>query len=142
MRTSRRSLVGAAGVLQCLTLVNALDPIARFYGTDKASGYHWYTRHYARHLRNRRFKKNLVFEIGVGGRKGASSGGASLRPWRDSLVRSHIVGIDIEEKALPLLGRRVEVVRADQSDESQLTALVTAYGSPDIVIDDGSHVGD
>jgi hypothetical protein len=60
----------------------------------------------------------------------------------DYLVRSRIVGIDIEEKHCKHLGRRVDLVRADQSDESQLAAVVETYGRPDVVIDDGSHIGE
>jgi len=63
-----------------------------------------------------------------------------LRMWRDYLIRSRIVGIDIKEKRCPGLGRRVELVRADQS--GVLSAMVDACRHPDIVIDDGSHVGD
>jgi len=62
--------------------------------------------------------------------------------WRDYLLRSQIVGIDINEKHCPNLGRRVRLMRADQSDPCQLSAIVESIGQPDIVIDDGSHVGD
>jgi hypothetical protein len=95
---SKRVLLGRTGVLRALSLVNALDPIARSYRTDKGSGQHGYTTHYARHLASRRFDRNLVFEIGVGGYGDPKAGGDSLRMWRDYLVRSRIVGVDIEEK--------------------------------------------
>src|SRR6476620_3408424 len=138
----RRDALGSTGALRCLGVVNALDVIGRFYRTDKATGYHAYTRQYARHLGSRRFRRNLVFEIGIGGDAGPRSGGASLRMWRDYLLRSQIVGIDINEKHCPNLGRRVRLMRADQSDPCQLSAIVESIGQPDIVIDDGSHVGD
>ena len=97
---------------------------------------------YACHLGSRRLKRNLVFEIGVGGFEDPCLGGESLRMWRDYFIRSRIVGIDIIEKHCDHLGRRVDLVRADQSDESQLAGLVERYGRPDVVIDDGSHIGD
>ena len=142
MSRSRRDAFGSTGVLRCLTLVNALDPLARFYRTDKATGYHSYTRYYACHFASRRLKRNLVFEIGVGGWSYPRSGGESLRMWRDYLVRSRIVGIDIDEKQCEHLGRRVAIERADQSDAAQLSQPGHKLGQPDIVIDDGSHVGD
>jgi hypothetical protein len=43
---------------------------------------------------------------------------------------------------VPVLGPRVSLVRADQSDEAALMALVDRFGRPDVVIDDGSHVGE
>src|SRR5262245_51598009 len=108
MALSRRDILGYTGALRPLGVVNALDPLARFYRTDKASGYHAYTRFYTRHLGPRRLRRNLFFEIGVGGYDDPRSGGASLRMWRDYLVRSRIVGIDIEEKQCAHLGRRIE----------------------------------
>ena len=142
MSRSRRDAFGSTGVLGILGLLGALDPLARFYRTDKASGYHAYTRYYAHHLASRRLRPNLVFEIGTGGFGSAHLGGESLRMWRDYLPRSRIVGIDIEEKHCAHLGHRVELVRADQSDPGQLAAIVERFGTPDIVIDDGSHIGD
>ena len=56
-------------------------------------------------------------------------------------MRSTIVGLDIEQKAVKL-GSRVHFVRADQSEPGELEAAVRMHGVPDVVIDDGSHVGD
>lgn len=120
-----------------------LTHLARLYGgTDKLS--HGYLPWYQRHLGHMTLRKLLVFEIGVGAEPhqpySSPAPGGSLRMWRDYFCRSRIVGIDIEEK-LVQLGRRVQFRRADQSDPQQIHAIVKELGVPDIVIDDGSHIG-
>ena len=57
-----------------------------------------------------------------------------------SMPRSRIIGLDIHEKRADL-GRRVRVVQADQNDPADLRRILVAHGVPNIVIDDGSHVG-
>jgi len=110
----------------------------RLYGdTDK--GEHGYLEYYRRCFGPLRFKRNLVIEIGVGGYESRAAGG-SLALWRDYLVRSTIVGIDLADKDIHW-GPRVKFVRADQSKREQLRAVVDEYGAPDVVIDDGSHIG-
>lgn len=109
------------------------------YGdTDK--GEHGYMEHYRRHLGPRRFRRNTLFEIGVGGFASRAAGG-SLAIWRDYLLRSTIVGIDLHEKDIAW-GERVRFVRADQNNPDELDVAVERHGRPDIVIDDGSHVGE
>ena len=65
--SDRRRVLGSTGVLRCLSLVNALDPLARFYRTDKAVGYHSYTSYYGRHFGSRRFNRisSSRLELGV-----------------------------------------------------------------------------
>ncbi|EAP99615.1 O-methyltransferase I [Janibacter sp. HTCC2649] len=117
---------------------NALNLLVRLYGdTDKLS--HGYLPHYETHVGPRRFDSMLVFEIGVGGYESLTPGG-SLAVWRDYFFRSRIVGLDIEDK-LVRLGSRVAFERADQNSHEDLRAVVARHGVPDIVIDDGSHVG-
>jgi hypothetical protein len=81
----------------------------------------------------------VVFEIGVGLYESRSAGG-SLPVWRDYLLRSKIVGIDLHPKEFAL-GRRVAFAQADQNNPEQLQAVVDEHGAPDVVIDDGSHIG-
>jgi hypothetical protein len=122
-----------------LTALNAPDWLARLYGgTDKFE--HGYIAYYRRVLGTRRFREMTVFEIGVGGYESTEPGG-SLQLWRDYFPRSTIVGLDINEKHVAY-GPRVKFVRVDQSSAADLEAVVAAHGAPDIVIDDGSHVGD
>lgn len=123
---------------QLLGAANSLSGLARLYGgTDKLA--HGYLPYYERHLGPRRFDRMVVFEIGVGGYESRAPTG-SLAMWRDFFVRSTIVGLDIEEKEVAL-GNRVKFERANQADVSELAGVVTRHGAPDVVIDDGSHVG-
>jgi hypothetical protein len=127
-------------VLTPLSLTNSFDLLARFYLTDKSSLGNDYSAEYRRHLGPRRFQKSLLLEIGVGGGKSRNAGGSSLHVWRDYLPRATIVGLDLYEKELPFLGRRVHTVQGDQSSQNDLARIVGRFGPPDIVIDDGSHI--
>lgn len=132
-RTAHRTRIGAA-----FSALNRLAPSASLYGgTDKLQ--HGYLPYYERHLGPRRLRRLLVFEIGVGNYSDPSPGG-SLRLWRDYLLRSKILGLDIEHKVVEL-GRRVAFEQVDQSSASDLQRVVEQHGAPDVVIDDGSHVG-
>jgi Methyltransferase domain len=134
--------LSAVGALQPLSWVGALDLLAQAHGTDKSSRYHAYTRWYRRHLSDLRGEPVTLIEIGVGGDEDPSRGGRSLRMWRDYLRRAKVFGIDVHEKRLIGLGSRVEVLRADQSSPDDLAAVLEHTGAPDVVIDDGSHVGE
>lgn len=121
-----------------LGAANQLPLLARAYGdTDK--WHHGYMPHYARHFGPHRFRANVVLEIGVG--PGAERSGGSLRVWRDYFLRSTIIGMDIDPKSLRL-GRRVRFHLGDQADPESLAACCDIAGVPNVVIDDGSHVGE
>jgi hypothetical protein len=94
--------------------------------------------YYEAHFGPRRFHRQVVVEIGVGN-AGSPKPGGSLIIWRDYLVRSTIIGIDIEPKSFDL-GPRVYFAQADQGNHDDLQRVVNYHGWPDIVIDDGSHV--
>jgi Methyltransferase domain len=127
----------ARGAVFCAA--NAPEWLGRHYnGTDKLE--HGYLPYYSTHFRSMRFRRMLVFEIGVGGYDNVAAGG-SLQLWRDYLIRSTIIGLDVHHKNVQL-GRRVRFDRADQNSQADLLDVVDRHGSPDIVIDDGSHVGD
>lgn len=132
-RVSRKARIG-----QALGVVNDLSRLAALYGgTDKLE--HGYMPHYERHLGPRRLRAQTVYEIGVGGYDSSSPGG-SLPVWRDYLLRSTIIGIDIAPKTVRF-GNRVRFEQADQSSIEALRRIVQTHGRPDVVIDDGSHVG-
>lgn len=64
-----------------------------------------------------------------------------MRLWRDYFPRSTIVGIDSQEK-ISQLGSRVRLFTGKQQDEEFIRRVLNDLGVvPDIVIDDGSHVG-
>lgn len=76
----------------------------------------------------------LVLEIGV-------LQGGSLQLWRDYLgAQARIVGIDIDESRRFLEEKQVSIRIGDQSDSGFLQSVIMEFGSPDVVIDDGSHV--
>jgi hypothetical protein len=115
-----------------------LRRLAQLYGSDKW-GDHWYCQHYERHLSHLRRKKITLLEIGIGGYADPKSGGRSLRMWRRYFYRGRICGIDIVDKT-GHNGHRIETYRGDQSDAVFLRHVIDEIGSPDIIIDDGSHV--
>lgn len=118
-----------------------LGKLIRMYGETDKESLHEYSAFYERHVGPFRFRSNRVLEIGVGGDESIRPGG-SLRIWRDYLVRSIILGLDIHEKEVSL-GSRVKFYRGDQSEPDDLDGAIALLGGvPNIVIDDGSHVGD
>jgi hypothetical protein len=137
----RRAAIGSTRVLTVLSLANRFDLVARFYRTDKSSLSNNYSPHYQRHLGPIRFEKNVVLELGVGGTTNRYAGGNSLHLWRDYMPRATIVGLDLHAKELPFLGRRVHVVQGNQASPDDLGRILERFGPPNVVIDDGSHVG-
>jgi hypothetical protein len=127
------------GVL--LGIINQPHLLALAYGSsDKAT--HRYMQYYSRHLGPLRFQRNAVLEIGVGGIEfDKPAPGGSLRIWRDYLIRSQIIGVDIHPKDVDM-GHRVHFHRADQSSPKDLQRVIDRLGVPNVVIDDGSHLGD
>jgi cephalosporin hydroxylase len=115
-----------------------LEWLAYLYGTDKGRRYQGgvgndYMRYYATHLRRFRRRHPLtVLEIGI-------RSGASLRVWRDYFPRAKVAGIDIEP--IEIDASRIVTFRGSQDDPAFLAEVVGAIGAPDIVIDDGSHIG-
>lgn len=112
--------------------------LATVHGSDKWGG-HWYAQHYEHHFRRLRRKPIVLIEIGIGGYDNPNSGGASLRMWKDYFPRGSIHGVDIHDKH-PQEAHRITTHIGDQSDGDFLRGLVARTGTPDIIIDDGSHV--
>ncbi len=83
-------------------------------------------------LRRRRF---ALLELGVWG-------GHSLEMWRDAFPRATIVGVDLRPPDLEL-GRRVHIVRGDQTDAALMQRLREAHAPEgfDVIVDDASHMG-
>lgn len=119
-------------------LSNDLTKLARYCGTDKADG-HFYTQHYARHFRPFKFRKFVFLEIGVGGYENKFKGGESLKMWKAYFPFASINAIDYFDKS-PHEERRVRIFQGDQSNEAFLRSVIDTIGTPDIIIDDGSHI--
>jgi Methyltransferase domain len=118
-----------------------LDPLTRLairHGTDKW-GPHFYTPIYHALFSHLRDKAVRLLEIGIGGYRYRSVGGASLSMWAEYFPRGRIVGIDNMAKKLQL-DARITTLSGAQDDADFLTRLCDEHGPFDIVIDDGSHV--
>ena len=89
-----------------------------------------YERHFARFV-----NRPLTFlEIGCGQ-------GGSLQMWKRYFGPfAQIIGIDINPGCKQFEEEQIEIRIGDQSDEQFLAGLLAEFGSPDIVLDDGSHM--
>lgn len=114
----------------------SLDELAVKWGTDKRIGIHSYTRWYEAMFEPRRLEAINVLEIGV-------QGGCSIRMWEEYFPNARIVGMDIDPRCAALAGDRVEIVIGSQTDAAVAAALRQRFPDGfDIIIDDGSHVGE
>ncbi len=89
---------------------------------------------YERHFERFRNQHITLFEIGLGE-------GGSLQQWKSyfgPFVR--IVGIDIEPMCRQLEENQIHIRIGSQDDTGFLGQVLAEFGSPDIVIDDGSHL--
>jgi hypothetical protein len=112
--------------------------LAQIYGTDK-----WKTGFaalYGRRLAGARRRIRTVLEIGVGGAEKPDAGGGSLRMWKRYLPHAQIYGIDIHAKNIR--EPRITVFQGSQSDRAFLEKVTAEIGPIDLLIDDGSHIGD
>jgi hypothetical protein len=89
-----------------------------------------YEKHFARYV-----NRPLTFiEIGCGR-------GGSLQMWKKYFgPEAQIVGLDINGDCKAYEEDNIAVRIGDQSDTAFLAAVLKEFGTPDIVLDDGSHV--
>ncbi len=89
-----------------------------------------YERHFAPFV-----NRPLTFlEIGCGD-------GGSLQMWKRYLgPHAQIVGIDVEPRCKDFEDDQIAVRIGGQQDTAFLDAVLAEFGTPDVVIDDGSHV--
>src|SRR5712692_6965308 len=113
----------------------SLNDIAVGTGTDKSDRWHGYTQAYEEYLEPWRRRPLTLLEIGVGE-------GASLRMWRAYFPNARIFGLDRDPACRSIAGDGIEVCTGDQCDAGFLTAVAERIGAPDLIIDDGSHVGE
>lgn len=112
-----------------------LDELAVRYGTDKRVGVHSYTKWYDALLSPRRWDRLTMLEIGV-------QSGASIRMWADFFPNAKLVGIDIDPRCAQFATKRIQIITGSQDNPEIAAFLAGEYaGGLDIVIDDGSHVG-
>ena len=89
-----------------------------------------YERHFARYVN----RPVTILEIGCGA-------GGSLQMWRRYFgPHARIVGLDIRPECQAFEEDQIAIRIGDQSDPAFLRHLINEFGSPDIVLDDGSHI--
>jgi SAM-dependent methyltransferase len=73
-------------------------------------------------------------EIGCGG-------GGSLQMWKRFLgPYARIVGIDLRPECKEFAEDQIDIRIGDQSDKSFLLEVCKEFGTPNVVLDDGSHI--
>lgn len=89
-----------------------------------------YERHFSKFVNT-----DVVFlEIGCGE-------GGSLQMWKRFLgPYARIVGIDLRPECKEFVEDQIEVRIGDQSDQAFLSEVTSEFGTPDVVLDDGSHM--
>lgn len=126
-----------------LTEAERFQQLCNRHPTDKWT-VHQFGQPYLNHFSQYREDSVRLIEIGIGGFDGESyadpkRGGQSLRLWKDYFARGQIIGIDIEDKKQHAEDR-ITVLQGSQTDDDFLKSVVRDYGTPNIIIDDGSHV--
>lgn len=89
---------------------------------------------YERHFRPLVDRTVTFVEIGV-------FQGGSLQLWKRYLGPfARIIGIDIDPKCKAFEDEQISVRIGNQSDVGFLQSVLDEFGSPDVVLDDGSHM--
>lgn len=112
----------------------SLDLIGIHLGTDKSRLRQDYLRHYERMMAGFRDRPITLLEIGV-------DQGASLRTWEIYFPKASIVGVDIMPATARFARKNVTIEIGSQFDADFLASLARKY-TPDIIIDDGSHISE
>ena len=119
-----------------------LTELANKYGTDKGtmSYGHGYSVIYNELFKDWQDKSIKLLEIGVCDPRFP---GASLKMWEEYFFNGKIIGLDINPEALNFTSDRINIWIEDQNNYGNLILLAwVGYPSFDIIIDDGSHVGE
>lgn len=141
LQRRRQAVLAAHQAVEAITRrFTDLTELAVRFDADKWGG-HWYTPHYQRYLESLRDEQVKVLEIGVGGYDDPALGGASLRMWKHYFWRGQIYGLDINAKH-DVTEPRLRTLLGDQGDTGLLADIIAEYGPFDVVIDDGSHIGE
>lgn len=134
VRLLRRLVIGSIARFSKLSL----PQLAVLYGPAKW-GPPSCMQPYEDHFAPLRHRKLTLIEIGIGGYSDPKAGGNSLRTWKAFFRKANIYGVDITDKS-PHDEPRIRTFRGDQSDEAFLRQVIGETGTPDIIIDDGSHI--
>ena len=92
-----------------------------------------YFKAYENHFSRFRDREVTMYEIGCGK-------GGSLQMWKKWLgPRARIIGVDIKPHCKSFEEEQIYVAIGSQADPKFLRDLHAKFGTPDIVLDDGSH---
>ena len=119
-----------------------LTGLANKYGTDKGTmDYgHGYSNTYQELFKDLVDQRVKLLEIGVCDPRFP---GASLKMWKEYFPNGRIVGLDINPEARVFATDNVQIWIGDQNNPANLTTMAHVCGPEfDIIIDDGSHVGE
>lgn len=109
---------------------------ADFLNNDKRLIHKWkhYFPIYERYFSQFVYKSVTLIEIGCGE-------GGSLQLWKQYLgPHARIVGVDIKPECKRFAEDQIEIYIGPQQDPAFLQRVIDEVGTPDIVLDDGSHV--
>ena len=109
--------------------METLNEMGLRHQTDKASTHHCYLDNYETYIGHLRDKEFTLLEIGV-------ASGASIRLWREYFSKAKVYGIDNNPDCA---GEGIFI--GDQRDTVFLDGVLANIGLPDVVIDDGHHLG-
>jgi hypothetical protein len=113
------------------------DLVQIFLSPEKRLVHKWdhYLPAYDQHFGRYRGTKLFFLEIGV-------SQGGSLDMWRSYFgPDATIVGVDINPSCSGRVSAPNVVRIGSQDDPAFLSAVLAEFGEPDVVLDDGSHIG-
>lgn len=110
--------------------MDTLNDLGLKHKTDKAHT-HFYMDNYEKYFSPLRDKPLVILELGI-------AGNASLLTWREYFHNSKVYGIDINPDCAQYEGAFI----GSQTDLGFLQNVIDTIGIPDIIVDDGSHVGD
>lgn len=108
--------------------------------SDKSSWGHNYCKYYEQWFAPIKGEGITLLELGIGG-EDAHLGGASLIGWINYFENGIIGGIDIyDKKELEDYSDRLFTYQGSQDDPIFLNEVIKDLGTPDIIIDDASHI--
>ena len=97
--------------------------------TDKSTITHCYLGNYAKYFESWRNNEFTLLEIGV-------AEGGSIKMWREYFPKAKVYGIDINPDCA---GDGIFI--GSQNDPYFMASVLDKIGAPDVIIDDGSHIG-
>lgn len=111
-----------------------LDSLAKKFSCDKSSVGNQYTELYHLYLKDLRYNRLRLLEVGV------AEKAASLRMWSEYLPNAEIFGIDITSSCFADDIERTSIHIGDITDHTFLDSFLKDHsGDFDIIIDDASH---